>query len=201
MRAANRDQSMFEADLGSVAAVLIITCLVQVCSGCRRVLEPRRDLERPAQGERTAAGRKAVLPLCPRAPYPVLQMSAQGVGHHKVFLSWNASSSSSGSGGNDVGYCLYRTQKKGAANLSATCPDCEQVTLVPVLSTRCVDDVVRDQTTYYYVAVAINSTGITSSPTKEAIAPIPIAGRQTAAPPDVAAYPECRAPASSPTLH
>lgn len=189
---------MFGDDLGKVAAILIITCLVQVCNGCRRGSEPRGDLEPPAQKERTVAGRKAVLPLCPTAPYPVLQMSAQGVGHHKVFLSWNASSSSGGPGGNDVGYCLYRAQKKGAANLSVMCPDCEQVTLVPLLTTRCVDDVVRDQATYYYVAVAINSAGRISSPTMEAIAKIPPAGRQTAAPLDAATYPECRASGSGP---
>lgn len=187
---------MFGADLGKVAGVLIITCLVQACSGCRD------DFGRPAQDERTVIGRKAVLPPCPSAPYPMLQMLAPGVGHHKVFLSWNASSSSSGSGGIDVGYCLYRSQKKGAANISATCPDCEQVTFVPVLSTRCVDNVVRDQTTYYYVVVAINSTGKISSPTKEAIAEVPVAGRKNAAPADAAAYPACRAPAdASPTSH
>lgn len=197
MRAASKDQSVFEVALVNIGAVLIITCLVQACGGCSRLSESRGDPPRPAKDEKTVMGRKAVLPPCPTAPYPVLQASAPEVGHHKVFLSWNASSSSTGSSGTVVGYCLYRSQTKGAANRSATCPDCEQVTLVPVLGTRCVDSVVRDRTTYYYVAVAITSTGRTSSPTKEAIAQIPTAGRRSPAPADATFYPVCRVGAIS----
>lgn len=183
--------------LGNVATVLIITCVVQACSGCSRFSDSRTNLVRRAQEERVY---RPTLPPCPSAPYPVLKVSTPGVGHHRVFLSWDASSSSIRSGGAHVGYCLYRSQKKGAANKSATCPDCEQVTADPVRSTRCVDNVVRDQTTYYYVAIAITSIGRTSSPTKEAIAKVPVAGRPNAAPADATAYPACRAPASSATL-
>lgn len=189
-----------ELTLGNVAAALIITCVVQACSGCSRFSDSRPDLVRRAQEERAVIGRKPVLPPCPSAPYPMLGASTPGVGHHRVFLSWHTSSSSNAPGGGDVGYCLYRSQKKGAANKSATCPDCEPVTLVPVLGTRCVDNVVRDQTVYYYVAIAISANGRTSSPTKETVAQIPVAGRQNPAPPDAVAYPACRAPASSPTL-
>lgn len=189
-----------ELTLGNVAAVLIITCVVEVWSSCSRFSDSRPDLVRRAQEQRAVIDGKPVLPPCPSAPYPVLKVSTPGVGHHRVFLSWHASSSSNGSGAADVGYCLYRSQRKGAANKSATCPDCEPVTLVPVLGTRCVDNVVRDQTVYYYVAITISVTGRTSSPTSETVAQIPVAERQNAAPPDAAAYPACRAPASSPTL-
>ena len=183
--------------LVNIAAVLIITCVVQACSSCSRFSDSRTDSVRRAQEERVY---RPVLPPCPSAPYPVLKMSTPGVGHHRVFLSWDASSSSIGSVGAHIAYCLYRSQKKGAAKISATCPDCEQVTVDPIRSTRCVDNVVRDQTTYYYVAVAITSMGRTSSPTQEAIAKVPVAGRTNAAPADATAYPACRAPASSATL-
>jgi len=190
-----QELKVFEPVLGRIAATLTIACLVHACGGCSRVSESGGDLGsvRPMAAKTIVAEHKPVLPSCPSAPYPMLQASAPEVGHHKVFLSWKASSSAGGSGAANVGYCLYRSQKKSTANVSTKCPDCEQVNLVPVPGTRCVDDVVHDQTTYYYVAVAINSAGRTSSPTKEAVAKIPVAGRKNPAPPDAASYPACRA--------
>ena len=183
---------MFETISGKIAAVLTFVCLVHACS---RLSESRADAQSaPAKRERDiAAAPKPVLPPCPSTPVTKLQASASATGHHKVFLTWNASTSSGQLGASTIGYCLYRSQKKGNAKKFPKCPDCEQVNLRPVLSARCVDDLVRDQTTYYYVAIAINSGNVISSTTNEAVAKIPVAGQQNAAPPDATSYPLCRA--------
>jgi len=180
---------------GKVAA-LTIACVSQAFTGCSRVSESHGEPQsaRAARGKVMAAAPNPVLPPCPRTPYPMLQSSAPGSGHHKVFLSWNASTSSGQPGATTVGYCLYRSQKKDTAKKLPKCPAFAQVNLMPLLSSRCVDDLVKDHTTYYYVAIAINSGGGTSSPTNEAIAEIPGAAKQNPAPPDAASYPACRAP-------
>ncbi len=203
MREVDRIKRSVRCRSGKIAAALTIACFVHAGGGCSRVSEAHGDSRsgRPAQEKITVTVHKPFLPPCPSAPHPMLLASAPETGHHKVFLSWHASSSSGASGGTDVGYCLYRSQRKGTADISPKCPDCEQINLVPVLGTRCVDDLVRDQTTYYYFAVAITSTGRTSSPTKEAIAQIPVAGRQNPATRAAVSYPVCRAPASSSPAH
>ena len=190
---------MFEINFGKIAAALTITCLVHACSGCSRLSESRADAQSaPAEREKViVAAQKPVLPPCPSAPIPMLQASASETGHHKVFLTWNVSTSSGQPGAPTIGYCLYRSQRKGNAKKFPKCPDCEQVNLSPVLSARCVDDLVRDKATYYYVVIAINSGNGISSTTNEAIAKIPVAGKQKAAPPDAASYPACRAASSS----
>jgi len=132
----------------------------------------------------------------------MLEATALGTGHHKVFLKWNASASASPTEPNSLGYCLYRTQTNGPTKRCPNQPDCEKVTPVPVLGTRCVDDLVKDSTKYLYVAIAINTQGMISSPTKSAVAKIPAAGQRNPAPSDAASYPACRAPASpSPGPH
>jgi hypothetical protein len=190
---------VFEINSRKIAAALTIACLVHACSGCSRLSGSRADAQAaPAEREKAvAAAPKPALPPCRSAPIPMLQASAPGTRHHKVFLTWNASTSSGQPGAGTIGYCLYRSQKQGNAKKFPQCPDCEQVNLRPVLNARCVDDLVKDQTTYYYVAIAINSSNGISSTTNEAIAKIPVAGQQNAAPPDAASYPACRAPDSS----
>ena len=190
---------MLETISAKIPAVLTIACLLQPFSGCSRLSESRADAQSaPAEKEKAiATAPKPALPPCPSAPITTLQASAPGTGHHKVFLTWNASTSSGQPGSSTTGYCLYRSQKEGNAKKFPKCPDCEQVNLRPVRSARCVDDLVKDQTTYYYVAIAINSGNGISSPTNEAIAQIPVAEQKKAAPPDAASYPACRAPASS----
>jgi hypothetical protein len=190
---------VLETMSAKIAAILTIACLVHTVSGCGRLSQSRADAQSaPAKREKDIpAAPTPALPRCPSAPITMLQASAPGTGHHKVFLAWNASTSSGQPGASAIGYCLYRSQKKGNAKKFPKCPDCEQVSLSPVVSSRCVDDLVRDQTKYYYVAIAINSGNGISSPTDEAVAEIPAAGKQNAAPPDAASYPACRALASS----
>ena len=129
---------------------------------------------------------------CPDAPYPVLQAKDPATGHHRVFLKWNGSTSANGSNSKQLGYCLYRTQKPGRAK---DCPkkysNCEQVNIVPANGTRCVDELVKDNSTYYYVVIAITSTD-TSATSEEALAEVPAAGKQNPPPPDADSYPACR---------
>ena len=177
------------------AVAIVLACLIPLLSSCNQASESRAGSDGPVAQTVTFAERKPTLPACPNVPYPA-QPAALGAGHHKVFLKWNASTSANPANPNSVGYCLYRTQ---ASDASKRCPhqaDCEQVTALPVSTTRCVDDLVKDNTKYLYVAIAINAEGKISSPTKPAIAKIPAAGQQNPAPSDAASYPACRAPSS-----
>lgn len=99
-------------------------------------------------------------------------------------------------GDSTVGYCLYRTKTPGKGKDCPKNSRCEQVNPVAVLNTRCVDDLVEDNTTYYYVAIAINSASKTSTSSEEAIAEVPIAGKHNPPPPDADSYTDCRSPGS-----
>ena len=189
---------VFEGIPGKIAAVTI-ACLFHACSGCTRVSETHGDAQSsPVARETaiTAAPKRVLLPPCPKAPAPMLLSSTQ-TGHHKVFLSWKASSSSGRPDEPTVGYCLYRSETAGMAKNCPKYRTCEQVNLVPVSTTRCVDELVKDHTTYYYDALTINSAGKISTTSEEAIAEVPMAAKQNPAPPDAASYPACRAPAAS----
>lgn len=113
------------------------------------------------------------IPNCPPAGVALMQPSHPGTGHHKVTLSWNASAVASGQGNNVVGYCLYRSKKPDAAKKNPTCSSCEQVNLVPVAGISCVDDLVEDSATYYYVVTAINLAGKISPASNQTTVPIP----------------------------
>jgi hypothetical protein len=106
-----------------------------------------------------------------------------------VTLTWNASR-----GKDVVGYCLYRdTEKKVAKNkpnAEFTCAGCEQVNSIPVAPTGCVDDVVPDNSTYFYVATALNRDKRLSSASNEARADIPAAS--SSATPQASPYGRCR---------
>jgi hypothetical protein len=190
---------VFDATSGKFAAALILTCLLHACTGCSRVSETHSHLQSKAEAKEGAASPtpKVALASCPSSPVPMLQSSAPGTGHHKVFLSWSASASTGPFSTDPVRYCLYRTQTEDTAKNCPRQGDCEQVNVVPLLNTRCVDDLVKDQTTYHYIAIAINSAGTISSPTNEAIAKIPPVGRQRPAPSDGASYSACRVPSGS----
>ena len=94
-----------------------------------------------------------------------------------------------------MGYCLYRSPTKGAALTNATCSNCEQINLVPVVGTACVDDLVQDGATYFSVATAINVNKVRSASSNEIIVPIPATAKSTGTPAPTT-YPLCRAPAN-----
>jgi hypothetical protein len=177
--------------------IFVLGCVIFTLSSCRRDSELHSELGARVSQKVAAAEAMPSLHPCPEAPYPMLKAKDPVTGHHKVYLRWNASTSASGKDPNAFGYCLYRTQKPGRAkDCPKNYPTCEQVNVVPVRGTRCVDELVRDGTTYYYVAIAINSSS-TSTTSDEAIADVPIAGKRNPAPPDAASYPVCRIPVPS----
>lgn len=134
------------------------------------------------------------LPECPAAGIPMLKPSSH-TGHHTVTLSWKPSLTSNYPGGAAVGYCLYRGTKENVAKNSfakpnAQCKECEQINATAVPSTACLDNLVEDGATYYYVVTAINAEGNTSSSSDEARAHIP--DNQPAATSSQNSYASCR---------
>ena len=172
--------------------VFVLGCLVLLLNSCQRDSESHREVAAPVSQKVVAAESKQTLPHCPDAPYPMLQAKDPATGHHRVFLKWHASTSASGTDSRELGYCLYRTQKPGRAkDCPKKYPKCEQVNVVPVSGTRCVDELVKDSTTYYYVAIAITSAD-KSTTSEEAIAEVPAAGKRNPPPPVADSYPACR---------
>ena len=183
--------------------VVVLACAIFALNSCRGDSASPREMAAPVSHNVAAVQPKAPLGPCPKAPSPMLQAKDPATGHHRIFLRWNASTSARGSDTEQLGYCLYRTQKPGRAK---DCPtkyaQCEQVNVVPVRGTRCVDDLVKDKTGYYYVVIAITSSG-TSTTSEEAIAEVPSAGQRNQPPPDADSYPACRVPvpSSQPARH
>jgi hypothetical protein len=142
--------------------------------------------------EMLLAGAEPKLPPCPSAGTPTPQPSAQ-TGHHKVTLSWNESVFSPDHPERKaVGYCLYRSTKQNAAKLEPTCRDCEQINKIAIAGTGCVDDLVKDGETYYYVVTAISAGRRTSSSSNETPARIPPTKEPNSSV-TVRSYPLCRA--------
>jgi hypothetical protein len=135
-------------------AILTITCLLYTVTGHSQT--PRSKPEQqmmPTSGETARIVTKPVLQCPPAGSHPAASIK----GHHKVTLTWNARP-----GGNIEGYCLYRGTKKHVAKNKKpktpfTCAGCEQINVIPVVSTGCVDDLVKDGSTYYYVATALDA--------------------------------------------
>ena len=174
--------------------MFVLGWVILALSSCRRNSESHRELAAPVPQKIVAAEHNPLLRHCPDAPYRKLQAKDPATSHHRVFLTWNASTSTTESDPDAFGYCLYRTQTAGKAK---DCPTkyakCEQVNVVPVRGTRCVDELVKDSTTYYYVAIGITASH-ESTASEEAIAEIPAAGKRNPPPPDAASYPACRMP-------
>jgi hypothetical protein len=179
--------------------VFVFACAIVGLNSCKRYSDSHRESAADITQKIIREKRNApTLPPCPDAPYAKLNAKDPATGHHRVYLTWNASLSASGSDPNSLGYCLYRSQTAGKAK---DCPkkyrQCEQVNVVPVRGTHCVDELVKDNTTYYYVAIGINSANAISTTSEEAIAEVPAAGKLNPAPPGADSYPACRVPVAS----
>jgi hypothetical protein len=135
---------------------------------------------------------RPALAQCPTAGLPAAQPSP-ATGHHRVTLSWKASSPSANSQNAAVGYCLYRSTKKDAPQKQPTCLQCQQINTVPIPGTSCVDDLVEDKATYYYVVTAVNAQGTASLPSNEVSALIETNEKSSPIPSTSPPTPACRA--------
>ena len=168
-------------------------------AACNRQPSPTSPVNRQpresGEQKKIAASTPLPPPSCPPAGLPPLSRARPGTGHHKVTLAWNASVNSSQPGKDVAGYCLYRSTKPLAAKKNPRCSQCEQVNVTPIASLSCMDDLVKDNTTYYYVAAAINRSGMISPASNEIVAVIPPGSQSRAvspvSPPQVP--PLCRA--------
>jgi hypothetical protein len=180
--------------LGIAILALAIGAFARACSNHKvsRIHIKLEDL--PA--DKNLASNRPVLqqPLrCPAAGIPPLQPSEPGTGDHKVFLKWNASKPSNDAASEAVGYCLYRTTKKDSdAKKNPTCRDCEQINIFPVPGTACMDDLVKDGETYFYVAVAIAQNRDLSTTSNEIRVEIPKTKQPSRRDPPPGLYPACR---------
>jgi len=172
-----------------LVASLLVTTLAR---GRISHASPTRQSEQtPEERPASAFAAQSFTVPCPPAGLPIAQPSARGVSHHKVTLSWNASPPAANSGTNAIGYCLYRSKTNNAAKQKPTCSQCEPINSVPVRGSSCVDDIVSDSTTYFYVVAAINARGTLSSSSNEIQVQIP-GITQTNAGPAGLPVPACR---------
>jgi hypothetical protein len=159
------------------ALVLIVVSIFQTIAARGQVSHGSRTNQQSAETSKKNGTPSIIadpkLPACPPAGLPTLQASTQKTGHHRVTLSWQGSAPSGNSDSRAVGYCLYRSKEQNAAKQNATCSHCEQVNSIPLADTGCVDDLVEDGATYYYVVTAINVNGKISSSSNEILAQVP----------------------------
>lgn len=163
-------------------AILIIVCLLHTVAGYSQ--PPRSSIQRQAAPTLDGKGTTERGLRCPPAgSHPAASLK----GYHKVTLTWNPSL-----GENIAGYCLYRGTKKHVAKNKQPktpfiCTGCEQINVVPVVSTGCVDDLVKDGATYYYVATALDAHQVLSPASNEVRAEIrgPASSHSQATPHDL----------------
>lgn len=173
--------------------ILIVLACAPACSD-NKASKIHIKLADLPQDKKTDSGRPAPesLPLqCPPAGLKPLEESAHQT-HHKVFLKWHRSKRSKDAANDAVGYCLYRSTKKGAAKENPKCLDCEQVNIFPIAGTACVDGWVEDGAKYYYVATAISRNRDLSIASNEIPVKIPRTKHPIGHPPP-GFYPSCRA--------
>jgi hypothetical protein len=173
-----------------------IVCTLLVEGACSRGSRPSET--QGSGGSHQAQTHPSLVtrtPNCPPGGSAMLQPSAPDTGHHRVVLTWDASKSSPIAEDDAIGYCIYRSKKKGVARKNPNCNDCEQVNVIPVKATRCIDDLVQDRVTYYYVVAAINRQGVVSSSSNEILVSIPPGQRHAST--SESSYPFCRGDSGS----
>ena len=125
--------------------------------------------------------------LCPTFGPPAKPRTLHEKRDHTVILSWTASAPADSKHAAAVGYCIYRSEKRGDKSP-------ELVNSISFPGTSCMDDLVENGKKYYYVARAISARGVPSIPSNVATAPIPT-GKEKKASVSGNTAPLCREPA------
>jgi hypothetical protein len=176
---------------GLIAPLTLLIAMTGACSNNDVSRIHIKLVDRPQ--DKTPPASKPPEPLkCPSTDIQPLDPSAPQTGHHKVFLTWDATKPTKAVPGEAAGYCLYRSTTKDAAKKNPNCPECERINEYPVRGTACVDELVRDGSTYYYVAAAITQNRELSKSSNEIRVVVPAFAQAIGDPPR-GVYPSCRA--------
>jgi len=141
--------------LGKVAASIIL-CAVPSLVGCHPDQTQAQNEPKNVPEVREEKKKDANFPACPG------QITKRS-NKHQVTLTWNPSLTPNHS--KEVRYCLYRSRGrvkriKGELTVDkAPCTNCELVTEIPVPATKFTDLKVDNESSYCYVAVAIEDGG------------------------------------------
>lgn len=179
------------------AAVLkaILACALLLLSACNRAPQATAapGPADPGNAETRPEGRVPELPDCDLPPNSL--EAPKESGHHRVLLTWNPSSSSTGLNDLSVGYCLYRSRDSITAHDLDHCLNCGRLNRRPILGTGCLDTQVKDGATYHYVAGAtrFGSRVIRFSNTTTALIPSTAQSKQPQS-----GYPLCQAESPNP---
>lgn len=162
-----------------VSVVIPLTLCVSISlAGCHSAqTEAQNEAKPPGEvqpKDNQVKKNNAQFPACPGK-------IAGGSKDHKVTLTWNASVTPNHS--KEIRYCLYRSQGrvqriKGQLTVDkAPCSKCELVTPTPVPATNTYDLQINNDSSYCYVAVAIEDGGRQFSEfSNQAEADVPKAG-------------------------
>lgn len=192
-----RVASTAKRQIQTSAAVLkaILVCTLCLLSACNR--SPQASASHGPVDTRIAEPwAEAHVPELPDCDLPPNNLEApKESGHHRVVLTWNPSSSSSGLNDQSVGYCLYRSGDSITAHDLDHCLNCGRVNRRPIIGTGCLDTQVKDGATYYYVAGAtrFGSRVIQLSNMTTAFIPSTAQSKQPES-----GYPLCQVESSSP---
>jgi hypothetical protein len=133
---------------------LILACALFLVSACNRSPQAKAS-PGPVDTPNAESRAEARLPDLPDCDLPPKKLEApKESGHHRVMLTWNPSTSSSGLNDQSVGYCVYRSGDAITAHDLDHCLNCGRVNRRPIIGTGCLDTQVKDGATYYYVAGA-----------------------------------------------
>jgi len=141
--------------LANVALPIILSVLLSI-AGCHSTQTQVQNEPRNAPEVPPVKRNESKFPACPGK-------ISTGPKNHTVTLMWNPSVTPNHS--REVRYCLYRSRGpvkriKGELTVDkAPCSNCELVTTTPVAVTNTTDLQVDNESSYCYVAVAIEAGG------------------------------------------
>jgi len=182
-------------------ATLILLCLLPMVNGCSHTSRTSLNLRSGDAPTTIETPEKSVVQPLPPCPLAGAKRANMVSGRHKVILSWIPSVPSTWLRRGVIGYCVYRNRttfaprtskaSKALPNKSFMCSDCELINSTPFDGVACVDDLVEDGASYYYVVTAINAHGKIISPSNEIPATVPTTKEPTSSA-TAGSYPLCR---------